>query len=307
MESSISKSLRSGWMVLRIIAVVSSSFVAILASLLPLFLHTSIPTMHLVLMFLFLSFGALTVHGGLTHLFNDYADFLSGTDEHSPAVLSGGSRVIQEGMLEPAHVYKLGKWVAAALLLFGFIMALLGRVEITILIVAGVWAAISYSLPPFSYSYRPFLGEWLSLFPAIFFLGIAGPWILLDTIPLWAYQHAIINALICMGWVMVHHIPDMEADKQATPKKNTTVVWITEKFGVKYAFVPAFLYLFLAVLCAVWVGVDRPFAAGIVAAVLLIGIFLVLKVNPEDVNQVTNVEKILLLIAIIVGVTLGIL
>src|SRR5699024_3363757 len=85
--------LKVGWTVLRIIAVISSSIVAILSSLLPLFLYTSISNSYLFFMFLLLSFAAIMIHGGLTHLFNDYADYLSGTDELSPAILSGGSRV----------------------------------------------------------------------------------------------------------------------------------------------------------------------------------------------------------------------
>src|SRR5699024_5119457 len=134
-----------------------------------------------------------------------------------------------------------GKWVAAGLLVMAVVVAMLGYIEITILIFVGVWAAISYSLPPINLSYRPLLGEWLSLFPAMFFLGIAVPWLLLGDTPIWAYQNAVINALVCMGWVMVHHIPDVEADMQAVPKKKTSVVWFVERFGIESARIPALL------------------------------------------------------------------
>src|SRR5699024_5744265 len=113
------------------------------------------------------------------------------------------------------------------------------------LLLIGIWAAVSYSLSPLQLSYRPFLGDWLSLFPAMFFLGIAGPWLLLDPLPEWAVQNATINALVCMGWVMVHHIPDIEADQQAAPVKRTSVVWFVDQFGLTFARAPAFLYFLL--------------------------------------------------------------
>lgn len=306
MENSLIKSLRSGWMILRLIAVISSSFVVILSSLLPLLLHTSLSIGYFIFMFIFLNLGAIIVHGALVHLFNDYADFLTGTDAHSPAILSGGSRVIQEGLMQPESVFKLGKWIAAILLTMALLMAILGRFEITILIIVGIWAAISYSLPPLRLSYRPFLGEWLSLFPAIFFLGIAGPWLILDSIPLWAYQNAIINALICMSWVMIHHIPDIPADQKANPKKRTSVVWFVERYGLSFANFPALLYLFIAGLCAVWVGMERIEAALIVLAFILTAIFFVLKIDPKNLEQVTNIEKLLLLFAIIIAGVLGV-
>src|SRR5699024_117722 len=95
--------VKTGWTLLRLIAVVSSSIVTILSSLIPLFLHTSLSPEYLFLLFIFLSIAAITVHGGLTHLFNDYADFLSDTDANSPAILSGGSRVIQKKLIQPEN------------------------------------------------------------------------------------------------------------------------------------------------------------------------------------------------------------
>lgn len=298
--------LQTGWTLLRLIAVVSSSIVTILSSLLPLFIHTSLSTSYLLFMFMFLSVAAVAVHGGLTHLFNDYADFLSGTDAHSPAVLSGGSRIIQKQLIPPALVWKLGKWISIILLVIASVMAAFGQFEYTVLVVVGVWAAASYSLPPLQLSYRPFVGEWLSLFPAIFFLGLAGPWVLLDTIPSWAYQNAIINALVCMAWVMVHHIPDIEADRKATPMKQTSVVWFVDRFGMKFARMPAMIYFAVAAVCSIWLFMDRLWTGVIVLLLLVIAILCVWKITPNKLQQVTNIEKFLLLIAVVIGIGLGI-
>ena len=306
MTNHMTRILSEGWGILRLIAVVSSSVTAVLSSLLPLLLYTSHSPVTLFYLFLFLCGGAIVVHGLLTHLFNDYADFTSGTDEHSPAILSGGSRVIQKGIMTPQVVWWSGVILTMILLIFAGLMAFVGQAKVTFLIVIGIWSAISYSLSPLRLSYRPFWGEWLSLFPAMFFLGIAGPWLILDSIPMWAIQNAVINALICMAWVMVHHIPDLEADQKAVPVKETTVVWFTNRFNSFYARVPALIYLSLAGLCTVWIAFSRIGAA--LSLIILIGMasHLVIKLKVGDHEQVTQSEKGLLLLAMVIGLVLGI-
>lgn len=306
MVSQIAKWFQGGWTLLRLIAVISSSIATLISSFLPLFLHISYSSNNLYFLFIFLSIGAVTVHGVLTHSFNDYADFQSGTDAHSPAILSGGSRVIQKGMISSRRLWQLGKWLAIILLGFAVLMAIMSQYKITILIIIGVWAAASYSLPPLRLSYRPFVGEWFSLFPAILFLGLAGPWLVLGHMPVWAVQNAVINALICMAWVMVHHIPDLEADRQATPVKQNTVVWFADAFGLSYARVPALLYLFMAGLCTIWLGFNRLWAGLFLILIISIGLYFMMKMDVTDIQQVTNYEKFLLLLAIVTAVILGI-
>lgn len=174
------------------------------------------------------------------------------------------------------------------------------------LLLIGVWSAVSYSLPPFNFSYQSFLGEWLSLFPAILFLGLAGPWVILEPTPLWAMQNAVINALFCLAWVMVHHIPDLEADKQAIPTKRTSVVWFVDTFGIYYARFPVLIYLFAAGLCAFWLGMDRLWASSGLIITVLVALFLIIKVDVEDHEQVTHYEKILLMLAMATAVGLGV-
>lgn len=296
---------KSGVMLLRSIAVVSSSVATITSTMLPLFLFTSIPQSSLLLLFLLLTFGAFIIHGILTHSLNDYMDYHSGTDSQSPAILSGGSKVIQEQLLTPGTLRRIGIWLSGFLLTLAFIFALFSHYKVSILLVIGVWAAVSYSVSPLRLSYRPFLGEWLSLFPAILFLGLAGPWIMLDQIPLWAWQNAFINALFCLGWVMLHHIPDLEADKQAVPKKRTSVVWSAETFGVSYAKVPALLYFLTGGLCAFWLGSERLTSALIIASAAIAACVLIFKADMGNHHQVSAYEKILLLLAMISAVSLG--
>ncbi|WP_385940538.1 prenyltransferase [Thalassorhabdus alkalitolerans] len=305
MDQRILSSFRIGWLLLRAVAVLSSSVATIVSTMLPLFLYYTISNGYLLFMFLFLTFSAFLIHGVLTHALNDYTDFQSGTDQHSPAILSGGSRIVQNELVPPKTLWLVGKWLAIILILLALLLAIFSYYRLSILLVIGVWAAASYSLPPLRLSYRPFLGEWLSLFISILFLGFAGPWLILGEIPLWAWQNAVINALFCLAWVMVHHIPDLEADKKAVPQKRTSVVWFAEKFGLYYARIPALLYLFASGISIFWLGSDRIGAALVLLVTVSIAAFLVLKMNVENHHQVSYFEKIMLLLAMITATGLG--
>jgi 1,4-dihydroxy-2-naphthoate polyprenyltransferase len=298
--------LKTCWTLMRAIAVVSSSLAAVVSTTLPLIFYPFLSTGYLVVLFFLLTFGAFTIHGFLTHIFNDYADYKSGTDAYSPALLSGGSRVIQKGMISLHRMKQLGIGISSALLLIAAVSALLGRHEPALLLVVGVWAAASYSLSPLRLSYRPFLGEWLSLFPSILLLGLAAPWIALGELPVWGMQNALVNALFCVAWVMVHHIPDLEADKKADPVKRTSVVWFADTFGIYYARFPALLYFLLMALTAFWFAPERIWAAGGVAAASVFAVFLVLKMDVTNHEQVSAYEKLLLLAAMVTAVWIGI-
>ena len=57
--------------------------------------------------FIITMLGALLIHAG-TNLANDYFDHLSGCDEanSTPTPFSGGSRVIQDGLIAPKKIIK---------------------------------------------------------------------------------------------------------------------------------------------------------------------------------------------------------
>ncbi|KHE72655.1 prenyltransferase [Halobacillus sp. BBL2006] len=306
MMSQALSALKGGWLLLRFIAVVSSSVATIVSTLLPLYLYYNVSITQLLPLFTLLVFGAFLIHGVLTHILNDYIDDQSGTDTNSPAILSGGSRVIQNGFISSAAMWKIGKGLILSLSIVVIGLLLLQNYKLAILLSLGLWGAISYSLPPLRLSYRPFIGEWLSTFPSVLFLGLAGAWLTLDPLPEWAWQNAVINALFCIAWVMVHHIPDIEADRQATPRKQTSVVWAVDQFGKGFSRLPALLYFGLTGLCALWLGMDRIWAAGGLFLTVIASIVLIVKMDVDDHQQVSNFEKVILILAMITAMWLGI-
>lgn len=299
-------SLKGIVMLLRIVAVIFSSVAAILSTVLPLFFHYNLSSFTILTVASVLLIGTLLIHGVLTHTLNDLTDYHSGTDEYSPGQLSGGSRVLQTGTMSVQMLIQLGIGVSVLLLLFISIFLFFGHIKFAILTIVGIWGAKSYSLKPFQLAYYPFVGEWFCLFPTMLLLGIAAPWILLEQIPLWTWQNATINAIWCMAWVMVHHIPDRHADRKAKPIKCTSVVWAEDKFGKRGVKFPVLLYFMFVGILLIWTAFTRPIGSIGAIIILIYSIYLIVKMDTEDVEEITNVEKVLLLFAFITAIWLGI-
>ncbi|WP_046227385.1 prenyltransferase [Paenibacillus dauci] len=299
--------LKNSLKLLRPAAVLCSSVAIIFSGVFPLAVYYELSVSSLVTTSLLLLIGCILIHGVLTHALNDYADYLSGTDQLSPAMLSGGSRVIQEGRISPAALHRFGIGLTIVLVAAAAIIALFGHYALAALLLIGIWGAVSYSLPPLRFSYAPLAGEWLSTFPSTFFLGLGGAWLMLGTFPQWAVQNALINALYCVAWVMVHHIPDVDADRQATPVKRTSVVWAADRWGIGYSRLPALVYLGLIALCVIWLlGTGRLWGGAGIAVMVALSVYWICRMDVRDPEQVTNCEKKLLLLAVGGAVWLGI-
>src|SRR5699024_10879980 len=110
-------------------------------------------------------------------------------------------------------------------------------------------------------------------------------------VPIWALQNALINAIWCMAWVMVHHIPDRQADRGAQPIKRTSVVWAEDTFGKQAVKFPALFYFLLVSILLVWIAFTRPIGAIGAGLILMYSIYVVMGINIDDVEDITNVEK----------------
>ncbi|WP_172255131.1 prenyltransferase [Saccharibacillus deserti] len=307
MPHSASAILKNGLLLMRPAAVIASSVVIIFSGVYPLFLDPVLPTDRALTAALLLLLGGLLIHGLLTHALNDYTDYRSGTDANSPALLSGGSRIIQSGRISPEALGRFGFGLAAALLIAAVLLAVSGQVRLAVLLAVGLWGAFSYSAAPFRLAYVPFAGEWISTFPSTFALGLGGAWLLLDDLPQWAVQNAWINAMYCIAWVMVHHIPDLDADRGASPVKRTSVVWAADRFGLAFARLPAIVYFAMIGLSALWfMGSGRMTAAAIILAAAALSIYWLARVDVRDAAAVTVCEKKMLLTAMILAIGLGI-
>lgn len=296
---------RGAKMLLRTTALFFSGIVVSMSTYISLLIYYDVPALTMVTIFAALLIGIFLIQGILTHAYNDLADFKSGTDQLSPAMLSGGSRVLIEDQISHTAL-KYITIVTTFIVAFLFILAIgSGANRLAVLLAIGWFTAFSYSVQPFSFAYRPFIAEVFSLFPSIFMLTIAAPWLALGEIPVWAVQNGIVNGLWFIGWVQISAIQDIYSDSQATPKKRTTAVYMTERFGIDKSIYAPLLYFSLMIPVALWILFTRPIAGIILAVLLGIVFYLVINMNARDNHDVARRLKLILIGAGVIAITLG--
>lgn len=167
-------------------------------------------------------FGAVGLLGVLNQLFivfaNDFADREADALNPSPSVVSGGSRVIQEGKLAPEALRKAAWLMLGALLVVAGVLALVHQLWwLPALVLGGAALMWAYSFPPLRLSYRGYgellqgLGVGVTL-PVIGFYaqahGFAGlPWLGLFPCFLLGYAGNVLTAL-----------PDYPGDRAANKR-----------------------------------------------------------------------------------------
>jgi 1,4-dihydroxy-2-naphthoate octaprenyltransferase len=167
-------------------------------------------------------FGIIGLLGTLDQLFivfaNDFADRDADALNPSPTLVSGGSRVIQEGKL-PADALRKAAWLMlGAMLVLAIVVALIhARWWLPVLVLGGAAILWAYSFPPLRLSYRGY-GELLQglgvgvVLPIIGYYVQAGsfdalPWLGLLPSFLLAYVSNLLTAL-----------PDYPGDRAANKR-----------------------------------------------------------------------------------------
>lgn len=236
------------------------------------------------------------IHFGTSSL-NDYFDFRSGTDNinQTPTPLSGGSRVIQEGMLSPRALLVGGSLFIAVGSSIGIYLAMLKGWLILVLGIIGVFLAVGYVHPKVNLSKRGF-GE---LAVAVAF----GP-IMLSGVYYVQTQAVDLNVILigclmgllagCTLWI--NEIPDYEADK-TTGKTNWVVRLGKKKASYVYAAWVFLIYIFTFILIA---NNIMPKSSLIV----LITFIFAIKASRTALRNYNEVEKLLPANALTIALTL---
>ena len=218
------------------------------ATIVPVLLGSAIGFFHtsefLFWPFFFTIIGMIFIHAGV-NLANDYYDHKSGNDElnQNPTPFSGGSRVIQEGIIPAQHI----KWAFLLCLSAGAAIGLylntLHEGNVILMIgLLGMGIGVFYSAPPFAASYRK-LGE---VFVALGFgpLIVMGSYYTqtgaLDVLPLLA---SIPMAILIMLVLYLNQFPDFDADKKALKRNWVNTIGKQKSVKVLRAFL-IFVYVF---------------------------------------------------------------
>ncbi|MDO8663413.1 MAG: 1,4-dihydroxy-2-naphthoate octaprenyltransferase [Candidatus Wildermuthbacteria bacterium] len=246
---------------------------------------------------------ALFIHAG-TNLANDYFDHLSGCDEANPnpTPFSGGSRVIQKGLIPPKNILYVS--------LFSFILGgiaglylnyLCGKNTILILGITGIFLGFFYSAKPLQIGYGSF-GE---LAVAIGFgpLEVMGAYyvqarslsfrVFLISIPV-----GILIALV----LFINEFPDYAGDKRVG--KRTLVVLLGKSKAV--ALYHALLVVMYAAIAGLVVVKFLPPLCLITLLSLPIALkaFMVLKFDYEKIYELLPVNAATIALHSVVGVLL---
>lgn len=177
--------------------------------------------------------GAWLIHAG-TNLANDYWDHVSGNDDLNVHLtpFSGGTRTIQEGLLEP----RVMRRAALALLAAGVgvlgLLAARGDGRILPLGVAGAAFGWFYTAPPLQLAYRG-LGELavgLNFGP---FLAACASLAGAGEAPARVWLAGLLLSCLSVAVLLVNEVPDTPADRHAG--KNHLLVRFGERAGVRLA------------------------------------------------------------------------
>jgi len=211
--------------------------------------------------FLLTLIGAVSIHGA-ANLINDFFDHRWGADElnRTPTPFSGGSRVIQEGLMTPAQV------LAYSLALFAlgggiglYLNYLCGTNVILIIGIIGVGLCIVYTAGPFRLVYEGFgeLAVALGFGPLIV---LGSYYVQAQALTFPAFLVSLPVALLIALVLYINEFPDYDGDKAAG--KKTVVVILGKKRAVAVYHVAVLLvYLIILALIA---GKILPLTCGIV-------------------------------------------
>jgi 1,4-dihydroxy-2-naphthoate octaprenyltransferase len=213
--------------------------------------------------------GVLCIHIG-ANLANDFFDEITGCDRQNPlpTPFSGGSRVIQQGLLSAGAI------ITASVVFFGLGLAqgiwlnhLVPGSIVLVLGVAGIAIGVLYTAVPVKLSYRG-IGE-VGVFVAFGPLVVAGSFVCQGgAIGVHPFLVSIPAGLLVLAILLVNEVLDLEWDRRAG--KRTAVV----AYGARRGYL-LFLSVYLG--AYVWIGAGLllriyPSAAAVALAPLPIAL-----------------------------------
>ena len=148
-----------------------------------------------------------------TNLTNDYYDHLSGADDRNPhpTRFSGGSRVIQEGLISPGVIFITALISYAVAIVLGLYLTVQSGWVLLLFGILGVTLSFSYTAPPLKLGYRgwgePLVG--ILLGP----LAVMGAYyVFTRTITPQAFFLSLPLGFLVMGILYINQFPDAELD-----------------------------------------------------------------------------------------------
>lgn len=201
--------------------------------------------------------GIVFIHLG-TNIANDYFDHLSGNDAANTEFVrpfSGGSRLIQKGLLQPGQVLFAALFFFVLATVIGLYLTVLLGPVILLLGIIGVFSGFFYSAPPFKLASRG-LGE---LFVGINFgvlVTLGAYYVQTGQFALEPVLVSLPLALLITAILYINEFPDYRADK-AVGKRTLVVRLGREKAVLGYSLLMSLV--FISIIVSVLFGLVSPF------------------------------------------------
>lgn len=217
------------------------------ASVVPILLGTVIAWAHTGQLhwgyFLLALLAGTALHAG-TNMANDYFDHLSGNDPINLEFVrpfTGGSRLIQRGLLSPGEVLRESLGFFALGGLIGLFLAWTRGPAVLVLGAIGVFSGYFYSAPPFRLANLG-IGEMLVGLNFGILMSLGAYYVQAQSLAWEPVTAGVPVALLIAAVLYINEFPDYEADRAVG--KNHLVVRLGKKRGVKgYAAIQVAAYL----------------------------------------------------------------
>jgi 1,4-dihydroxy-2-naphthoate octaprenyltransferase len=195
-------------------------------------------------LFLLTMLGIVLMHSG-TNLANDYYDHISGNDEANltPTPFSGGSRVIQEGLIPAKNIISVSLTAYLLAAMIGLYLYSIRGEMILYLALLGGFLGFFYSADPLRFSYRG-LGE-ISVFLGFGPFLVAGAYyVQVQKLALSMWLISVPVGILITLVLFINGFQDREADKKVN-KKTMVVLLGKKKSSVLYTLFLALVYLWV--------------------------------------------------------------
>ena len=244
------------------------------------------------------------VQGWETHAINEIFDWRSGTDRHgSPRALSGGSKVLNLGLLGERDLWIIFAASSAGVAGLAALVALMRTTWLVLLIAAGYVLGLLYTLPPISTAYRPVAGEFLGGFPGVLLAGLGAYGIQTLRFSWTALAVISAHAFVCTAMLVMHHYLDVPSDAAATPEKRTSVVAFGPRRARRYATGLALAGAIVYGLAGLFVHPAFVLGAGLT----LVAALFHSRTDPVDLRAVTRNELRVIQLGIAAGLSVAVI
>ncbi|KAB2881221.1 prenyltransferase [bacterium] len=245
--------IKAWFMIFRILAVVVWAVMTVLLSSAVVFYETG--RIDWINFFLVLAIASIT-QGFPAHIINEIFDWKSGADRYRKiGEKSGGSKVIKSGLATIPQLWVM--FVLTSAISFALVIVLYMRTDPRSLWFFGVGylVCIFYTLPPLSFAYRPFAGEWLGGFAGILLNMTGNYFVQTGTVSPTILVFSMTIGMVYIAIMMLFHYLDYESDRHAIPIKRTTIVFLGLQRSKMYVLILLAASTVLSVVMALQVSV----------------------------------------------------